>query len=83
MINPSYYPKGLVVLAVSCELFQEIRMLSKNIVPSCLSFKKMGCLKDNHEKSTTQIRLRRFRKYENGHLGGWYIKSILYTRFLD
>ena len=50
MINPSYYPKGLVVLAVSCELFQEIRMLSKNIVPSCLSFKKMGCLKDNHRE---------------------------------
>ena len=34
-------------------------------------------------KSTLKWNSNTFEKYEYGHLGGWYIKSTLYTRLLN
>ena len=41
-------------------------------------------LKDTHrKKNTLKQNSNAFEKYEYGYLGGWYIKSTLYTRFLN
>ena len=40
--------------------------------------------KDTHmEKNTLKLNSNAFEKYEYRHLGGWYIKPTLYTRFLN
>ena len=43
-----------------------------------------GCIqidvKDTHKEKHPKVKLE---MYEYGHLGGWYIKSTLYMRFLN
>ena len=40
--------------------------------------------KDTHrKKASSDKKSSAYEKYERGHLGSWYVKSTLYTRFLN
>ena len=40
--------------------------------------------KDTHrKKASSDKKSSSYEKYERGHLGRWYVKSTLYTRFLN
>ena len=40
-------------------------------------------VKDTHGKTTVKRNSRDYRKYENGHLACWYIKSTFYEKLLN